>query len=197
MIEGDSFADFVRRIRAGDAAAAAELVQQYESAIRLEVRLRLRDPSLRRRFDSMDVCQSVLASFFVRAAAGQYDLERPESLRQLLAAIALNKLNEQIRRHRAQRRDTRKAAPLDAAECTLASPEPAASAVIAGKELLEQVRQRLNPEERELSELRQAGHGWPAVAQMMGGTPDARRMQLERALRRVASALGLEEEGDA
>lgn len=78
MSDRGPFAEFLRRIRAGDEHAAAELVRRYEPAIRLEVRLRLGDPRLRRVLDSMDICQSVLASFFVRAAVGQYDLERPE-----------------------------------------------------------------------------------------------------------------------
>jgi RNA polymerase sigma-70 factor (ECF subfamily) len=197
MVDEPTFADFVQRIRAGEAAAAAELVQQYEPAIRLEVRMRLRDPALRRRFDSMDVCQSVLASFFVRAAAGQYDLDRPEHLRRLLVAIAMNKLGEQIRRHRAQRRDSRKAVPLDAGDCTLAAGDPTPSEVAVGHELLDRVRQRLSPEEQQLTEMRQQGHAWAAIAQTMGGTLDGRRMQLERALTRVARELGLEDEADA
>src|SRR5262249_28058855 len=61
MPDQTAFADFIRRIRAGDAQAAAQLVQQYESVIRLEVKLRLSDPRLRRLFDSMDTCQSVMA----------------------------------------------------------------------------------------------------------------------------------------
>ena len=80
MADDNTFADFLRRVRAGDEQAAAELVSRYESAVRVEVRMRLADSRLRRVLDSMDLCQSVLASFFVRAAAGQYDLERPEQL---------------------------------------------------------------------------------------------------------------------
>ena len=79
------FAEFMGRIRAGDARAAEDLVRQYESAIRVAVRTRLTDPKLRRQFDSMDVCQSVLASFFLRAARGQYALDEPEQLVKLLA----------------------------------------------------------------------------------------------------------------
>ena len=78
MSESPSFAEFMERVRAGDQQAAAELVRQYESLIRREVRLHLEDRRLCRVFDSMDVCQSVLGSFFLRVAAGQYDLERPE-----------------------------------------------------------------------------------------------------------------------
>ena len=91
MSEPNTFTDFIRRVRAGDAQAAAELVRRYEPLIRREVRLRLEDRRLARAFDSMDVCQSVLASFFVRTAAGQYDLEEPGQLVKLLARMARNK----------------------------------------------------------------------------------------------------------
>ena len=50
----------------------------------------------------------LLASFFVRAAAGQYDLERPEQLRALLMGMVRNKLAFQLRKQRAQRRDHRR-----------------------------------------------------------------------------------------
>ena len=63
MTDNNTFADFLQRIRAGDEQAAAELVSRYESAVRVEVRMRLADSRLRRVFDSMDLCQSVLASF--------------------------------------------------------------------------------------------------------------------------------------
>src|SRR5436305_8371028 len=101
------FADYLRRIRAGDAEAAAELVRRYEPVIRTEVRVRLFDRALRRRFDSLDVCQSVLASFFLRAAAGEYDLDTPEQLVGLLKKMAFHKLANQVRRHRGAGRDQR------------------------------------------------------------------------------------------
>jgi hypothetical protein len=41
MSEDTTFADFIRRIRAGDDRAAQELVERYEPVIRREVRLRL------------------------------------------------------------------------------------------------------------------------------------------------------------
>ena len=80
------YVDFVLRIRQGDEQAAEELVRRYEPEIRLEVRgwLRLRNPGLRRVFDSMDICQSVLASFFARAAVGDFDLDEPPQLIRLL-----------------------------------------------------------------------------------------------------------------
>jgi RNA polymerase sigma-70 factor (ECF subfamily) len=185
-----SFADFIRRIRAGDPQAAAELVQRHEPAIRMEVRLRLSDPRLRRLFDSMDVCQSVLASFFVRAAAGQYDLAEPSQLIRLLVAMARNKLAMQVRRQRSARRDHRRNEGLGEAEPPAADRSP--SQVVAGRELLAELRQRLTEEERRLADLRTGGLAWAEVAAEMGGTAQARRKQFERALDRVARELGLE-----
>ncbi len=84
------YVDFVFRVRQGDEQAAEELVRRYEPEIRLEVRgwLRLRNPGLRRVFDSMDICQSVLASFFARAAVGDFDLDEPPQLIRLLVGMA-------------------------------------------------------------------------------------------------------------
>jgi RNA polymerase sigma-70 factor (ECF subfamily) len=98
------FAEFMARIRSGDARAAQELVRHYESAIRLAVRTRLTDSALKRQIDSVDICQSVLASFFVRAGAGQYDLTNPAQLIALLVRMARNKLVGQTCFHQRQRR---------------------------------------------------------------------------------------------
>src|SRR5262245_60759327 len=98
MAEDSDFAGFLGRLRTGDDEAASELVRRYESAVRLEVRIRLVDSRLRRILDTMDIYQSVLASFFVRAAAGQYELERPDQLVRLLVTIARNKVAYQARR---------------------------------------------------------------------------------------------------
>src|SRR4051812_20863394 len=134
MADESTFAEFLRRIRAGDEQAAAELVRRYEPAIRLEVRMRLGDPRLRRVLDSMDLCQSVLASFFVRAAAGQFDLGRPEELIRLLVTIARNKVAYQARRQRARRRDYRRDVGLDGPGLQPAGAEPSPSRVASGRE---------------------------------------------------------------
>jgi RNA polymerase sigma-70 factor (ECF subfamily) len=101
MTESTTFAEFIGRIRAGDDQAARELVERYEPVIRREVRVRLRDPRLYSRFDWTDICQLVMASFFVRAAAGQYKLHQPDQLLRLLVVMNRHKLAKQERRHRA------------------------------------------------------------------------------------------------
>src|SRR6478609_7626982 len=125
------FADLLKRVRGGDADAATDLVRKYESAIRVAVRTRLSDPALRRQFDSMDVCQSVLASFFLRAAAGQYDLRDPAQLVALLTKMAHNKLAMRARHEYRQRRDIRRNVQLGDAR-----PEPAAGSAEPNEQAL-------------------------------------------------------------
>src|SRR5215472_11938989 len=127
MSESTVFPDFIRRIRAGDDQAAQELVERYEPVIRCAVRVRLRDQRLASRFDWTDICQSVMASFFVRAAAGQYDLEPPDQLLRLLVVMTRHKLTQQVRRHSADRRDYRRLEARDPAyleERSAAVPSP-------------------------------------------------------------------------
>jgi RNA polymerase sigma-70 factor (ECF subfamily) len=192
MLQEPSFDAWMTRIRAGDADAAADLVRQYEKAIRVAVRLRLTDPRLQRRFDSMDVCQSVLASFFVRAAAGQYDLETPDQLVALLIQMARNKLLMQVRRHKTRRRDVGRAGAMADG---LPVPDPAAGPVrrAIGRELLDQVLDRLDQPDRELAQRRAVGQGWEDIARDLGGTPQGHRMRLSRAVGRVAAELGLDD----
>jgi RNA polymerase sigma-70 factor (ECF subfamily) len=197
MTEPDSFADFIHKIRAGDQEAAAELVRRYEPLIRRTVRLHLEDRNLCRVFDSMDVCQSVLASFFLRTAVGEYDLDRPEQLINLLVTMARNKLTSAARHQHRQRRDQRRMAADGAdqlAQIAAASQTP--SQIVAGQELLSRFRKGLTDEEKQIADLRNQELPWGEIADRLGGTPQARRMQYTRAVERMARELGLEEDSD-
>jgi RNA polymerase sigma-70 factor (ECF subfamily) len=187
------FVEFFRRIRQGDEQAAVELVRRYEPLIRREVRLGISDRRLNRAFDSIDVCQSVLASFFVRAATGQYDLESPEELVNLLMSIARNKLASLARREHRLRRDARRVETqpevLEQVVDTASSP----SEIVLRRELVERMRAELSDEERQIADLRVEGLRWDKVAERLGGSAQARRMQLARGIERAAEHLGLEE----
>jgi RNA polymerase sigma factor (sigma-70 family) len=188
----NEYAEFVRRIRDGDEHAAAELVRRYEPEIRLEVRgwLRLRNPALRRVFDSMDICQSVLASFFTRAAFGEFDLDEPSQVIRLLVGMARKKVAEQARYHQRQRRDVRRIGDGDVEIGLGATTDETPSRLASGRELLQKFRERLLDEERRIADLRSKGFDWAAVAAELGGTPEARRKQLARAVARVEQELG-------
>jgi RNA polymerase sigma-70 factor (ECF subfamily) len=199
MSESVGFAELIRRVRAGDADAAAEVVRRYEPEIRRAVRLRLTDPKLRRVLDSMDICQSVLANFFVRAAAGQFDLEQPDQLLRLLVVMARNKLRDQVSYHQAACRDQRRlegdpTAGFAEVRAGAASPSESLSA----KELLQTVRSALTPDERDLADQRALGHDWQAIAAARAANekPDTLRKRLTAALDRVARQVGLNEVPD-
>ncbi len=195
MSDSDTFGEFMQRVRGGDAQAAEELVRRYEATIRLAVRARLTDPALKRQFDSVDVCQSVLLSFFVRAGNGQYDLTEPGQLVALLVRMAQNKLAGRARFHQRQRRDARQVSGLDSAgEVAAASPGP--ESVVVNRDLLAAVRARLTADEQEVVNRRSLGQSWDEIAAALGGTPDGRRMQHKRAIDRVTLELGLDEEPD-
>lgn len=195
MADDVPFSDLILKVRKGDDAAAAELVRRYEPAIRRAVRFRLTDPRLRRTCDSMDVCQSVLASFFVRAATGQYDLDTPEQLLRLLTTMARNKLLNTARHEQAVRRDNRLVTD-DIADHDVAAPASSPVQQAEARELLAKVREKLSPDELQLVEMRNAGHDWNAIAAQLGGNSAALRQKLHRALARLSEQFGLAEGDD-
>jgi len=193
MSSDEAFADLIRRVRSGDERAAAEIVKQYEPEIRREVRVRLHDPRLRRVLDSMDICQSVLGSFFVRVASGQFELNRPDELIRLLMTMTRNKVARQVRRLRTQRRDDRRNDSIDSQELETLSDGLCPSEIVAGAELLQAFRDRLTPEERIMVDRRTEGREWSEIAAELGGSANARRKQFDRATDRAARELGLDE----
>jgi len=193
MLEDSSFQDLIARVRAGDQEAAATLVRRFEPAIRRAVRIRLADSRLARAFDSMDICQSVMASFFMRAALGQYELNQPEQLLKLLASMARNKLADQVDRERAECRDNRRVAAGSADTRQVVAATASPSQQIAARELLQEVQRRLSPDERRLVELRNQGLEWGEIAAQLGGSPEALRKRLARTTDRIAQELGLDD----
>ena len=120
-----SFAEFIRRIRAGDEQAAADLVRRYEPAIRRAVRVRLRDPRLRRagRISRHLPVGVRLVLRAVRRSAST-SCESPDRLVRLLAAIARNKVAYHANMEHAACRDQRRIDP-GPSSGSVRPPEPA------------------------------------------------------------------------
>ena len=196
MLEESLFRDLIAKVRAGNEAAAAELVRLYEPAIRRAARIRLVDSRLRRVFDSMDISQSVFASFFVRAALGQYELKNPEQLLKLLVSMSRKKLADHARRQRAARRDYRRQRTGEQAETHFIAGDASPSDQVSARELLLEFRKRLSLEERRLADQRADGQEWVQIAEAQGGSAEALRKKLARAVDRVAHELGMDESAD-
>jgi RNA polymerase sigma-70 factor (ECF subfamily) len=174
-------------------AAAEELVRHYEPAVRRAIRVRMVSPALRRAVDSMDVCQSVMGSFFVRAALGQYELNAPEQLVGLLVRLARNKVADLARHEQAAQRDHRRLNKDGSAVDRVASQQESPSQIVASEELLQKFRSRLTDGERYLADQRALGREWNDLAAELGETAESLRKRLQRALDRAARELGLEE----
>jgi RNA polymerase sigma-70 factor (ECF subfamily) len=188
--EEQAFRQLIAGVRAGDPDAAAELVRTYEPEIRRVVRLQLVGTRLARWLDSMDVCQSVLGKFFVYAAAGELELDDPQRVLGLLATMARNRLRDHARKHQA-RGPVAGEGPAGLEDVAGGGPSP--SSVVASRELLQAVLERLAPPERYLAEQRGLGREWGDLAAELGDSPWTLRKRLRRALDRVLCDLGLEE----
>jgi RNA polymerase sigma-70 factor (ECF subfamily) len=191
MPDEPAFQELMQRVRAGDAAAAEELVRRYEPVLRRMVRVRLVDARLRRSFNASDICQSVLASFFVRAALGQYDLQKPDDLLKLLATMARNKVVDKARHPDLDRLADQRMPVAELPEQAQVAPGGSPSQQVALQDLVEEARRRLSPDERRVMELRQQGLEWAEIAAQLGGSPEALRKRFTRAVALVAEQLGL------
>ena len=179
MIPNEEFDELITRIRAGDPAAATELVQQFEPQIRREIRLRLTDRQLRQTLDSIDISQSIFGNFFVRATLGEFDFDRPEQLLGLLATMARNKVIDHHRRLKTQKNT------LEVARKKKNNEQTTASSIIAGKELVEEFQSRMSEEEKIIAGLRKDGRTWAEIGNQLHEKPEALRKRLSRACDRI------------
>jgi RNA polymerase sigma factor (sigma-70 family) len=193
-VTGESaFLQLMQRLRVGDEKAALELHGLYAEQLQRIVRVRLTQPALRRQMDSIDICQSVFADFFVRAAMGQYDPRSPAELLRLLAAMARHRLIYHAKKQKAARRDMRRVEGGAIEDFSLAGAGETPSQIISARELLQQCQQRLNAEERSLLDMRRAGRGWDEIGLAVGKSGEAVRKQFGRTIKRVSDELGMEE----
>ena len=196
MSDEPIFGVWMARVRAGDEEAAEQLVRRYERAIRIRVRAMLTDPVARRQLDSVDICQSVLASFFSGAATGQFQLDNSAQLVALLAGMARNKVAMAVRRQQQECRDNRRDVGTGDDMPALADRSPGPMTLALYRDLLHTLLDRLEPDERELAQRRALGQTWAEIAADVGGAADGHRIKLSRALERLAPQLGLLETGE-
>lgn len=193
MSDNTAFHSLIGRIRRGDAEAAAELVKSYESDLRILARVRLNDPRLRRVCDSMDICQSVLGNFFVRASGGQFDIDSPDQLLKLLSTMIRNKVTDVARRQTTERRNQGRIAAAPVEEFEIRGTQDTPSQIISARELAEAAQQKLSPDERTIVQRRTNGQNWDDIARELGGTAEGLRKKMTRAMDRVAKELGLDD----
>lgn len=184
-MDREVFQELIRRVRTGDPDAAAELVQNFEPELRRAVRMRLTDPRLRRKYDSLDICQSVLGIFFVRVVGGRFNLPEPGHLVRLLVRMAHNKLVDHARKADYAREAN------DVHLTAAAGRDDTPSHIVAERELLKAARDHLTPEETRIAELRAHGCDWSEIARVIGGSADGVRKKMGRAIERLCRRFDL------
>lgn len=195
MSDERPFRNLIARVQSGDQEAANLLVERYWPQVLRIVRVRLHDRRLRQRLDSIDICQSVFSNFFCQVVAGEFQPDTPEKVLQFLAETARNRLVDQVRRHRAARRDIRRTDSVHASDLRIACiREKSPSQVLAIRESAAQCREQFADDEWWLLEQRSAGRSWKDIAHELGIGAEAVRKRHNRALDRVRSQFGPKDE---
>lgn len=125
---------------------------------------------------------------------GEFEFQAPEDLIRLLTTMARNKLASAARREYQQKRDAgRRDNAGEERLREIAGQAETASMIVSSAELLDRARAMLHADESKMAELRQMGRSWDEIAQELGGTSQARRVQFMRAVARITQQLGLGE----
>jgi RNA polymerase sigma-70 factor (ECF subfamily) len=177
--EGRSDRSLLVLLRRGEQDAATQLYLRYAQRLRALVRSRC-SPGLAQRLEPDDIVQSVFRRFFRHVMKGDYDVPPGEELWGLLLVIALNKVRSEEAFHRAARRDLRQDVAADPTTLSAGSPDTAFLEASVGEALA-----RLPSPQRQLAELRIAGHD---VAEIAAATGRSKRT-VERLLQDVRTRL--------
>jgi RNA polymerase sigma factor (sigma-70 family) len=185
-----SFRKMMHLVRRGNPEAVAELVVRFEPKIHDAIRKPLVYFSLSREFDPHDISQVVLAKFFLMKLASRCQLDDPDQLARLLVRMARNKVRDVLRKARARRRG-RALEHADADEVVnqATNGEATPGAIVASREMLQEIHLRLSDDERALAKQRLLGLNWLAIAAHDGRSPEALRKKLSRAFERVKKEL--------
>lgn len=182
------FAHLMQRVRAGDPRAAQEVFDRYSEPIRRVVRRYLHQ-RLRTQYDSIDILQTVWASFF-QVPPERYTFETPEALIQFLSQMAHHKavdvfrrrlmadkynLNRQVSLHEPTR-ELDKALPVR---------QPTPSQLAIAEEHWERIIRGQPPRVRQVLEMLRLGHTQREVADRFGLHPKTIQRLLEKLLPRV------------
>jgi RNA polymerase sigma factor (sigma-70 family) len=183
----NEFAGLIQRVRGGCPAAKEELYRRYGDAVRRVVSRKLRR-ELRRQLDSVDVAQSVWASFFL-GDPGRYCFSDADSLVAFLVRVASNKIVDQARYQFAQARDVRRersleepgaADGMDPVGNVLPDRTHTPSQYAMAGERWRTLTHNLSDRHVRILELLRAGHSQTDVAREVGCDPETIRRLLDR-----------------
>jgi RNA polymerase sigma-70 factor (ECF subfamily) len=184
--------DFLRRIQAGDEAAARELLCRFEAEVRLVVRRQL-PRLLRSRFDSLDFLQSVWGSFFRRMRTSPTDFEDSRHLVAFLARAAKNKVIDEYRRAASRKQDMHREEPLwgdGLRPRDVPDPADSPSEVAQAHEALVRLRELMPTDRRAILEMKADGLSSKDIGERLGISERTVQRVLEDLRRRMETEWG-------
>ena len=180
----------VAKVHDGDREALNDLCDRYLTRVLSVVRIRL-GQNLRQKVESWDIVQDVM----IDALRGveKFDFRSEGAFLKYLNKVVENRIRDEADKWAAKKRDAQREVALDGArsdqsanplKISGAVPTPSRVASLAEDLLqLEAAIERLPEEYRELViALKLEGRTWQELAEEMGKSPDAIRMQANRAL---------------
>ena len=186
------------RFHAGDNAALNALYDRYSVRVLAAVRARL-GAELRQKVESWDIVQDAMLASLRNVGDFQYDSEG--AFLKWLGQIVENRIRDQIDHHHADRRDHRREAPLENVRSAGSAipldivdrsglPTPS-RAMMLTEDLarLEQALDQLPADARDLVvAVKLEERTYQELATENGKTPDAVRMQFNRAMEQLTAA---------
>lgn len=162
----DPLNKLLTQLTSGDDAAAAEVFVKYEPYLRMVVRKNL-TPSLRTKFDSMDIVQSIWADLIRGFREAGWRFVDAQHLRAFLVQLTRNRFIDRIRRHRTALAREQSMEP-SGQQMKLLANDPKAEQVAEAEELWGQIMELCPVEHREILQMKRAGAATADVAARTG-----------------------------
>ncbi len=174
----------LEKLANGEDEAAERVFRTYEPFLRSMVRRRL-NPSLRAKFDSMDVVQSVWTDVLEGLREAEHQFNDREHLRAFLARVTHNHFVNHCRRNGAA---LEREQPFleDEASALAATGQPRPSQVVQADELWETLTELCPPAHRGLLELKRQGLPLAEIAARTGLHESSVRRILYELAKRLA-----------
>ncbi len=182
----DSLDDLLDRLTQADPSAAEEIYRAYEPYLRMVVRRQL-TATMRARFDSADVVQSVWADLVTGFRERQWHFRDADHLRAFLVRVTRNRFIDRLRQQAAA--DDREMRSLAEGAEAVAEPHGSRpSQYAAADELWTQITEDCPPEHRKILELKRSGHSLDEIAQETG----LHKSSIRRILYKLARRWGVD-----
>ncbi len=171
MSEDQQWESWVRKLAAGDDAAAVEFWKRYGHRLErvAEGQLAIK---LQRRVGPDDVVQSACRTFFRRLQDGQFELADSRALWRLLCAITLMKARKQARFHQREKRGLSVEQALEGSDEDAPGSDPASAGPnpaeeVEFEEVLQQLFATLDEEEQSFVQLKLEQHTNREIAEKL------------------------------